>query len=67
MRFQSLLWWIGLAGRPQVPGSVPLVHEFQSLLWWIGLAGDGLACTSPLSKRFQSLLWWIGLAGGGGP
>ena len=64
--FQSLLWWIGLAGARPSPLEFALRLVFQSLLWWIGLAGGsasddlGRGWTRAL---FQSLLWWIGLAG----
>ena len=62
--FQSLLWWIGLAGHHDRAIDTHLHRMFQSLLWWIGLAGCGPAGRAGLRLRvFQSLLWWIGLAG----
>ena len=38
--FQSLLWWIGLAGDVSIAVQAANRQDwFQSLLWWIGLAG----------------------------
>ena len=65
IRFQSLLWWIGLAGvwsicRPSV------LKRFNPCCGGSGSLGarSGRAWKRPLV--FQSLLWWIGLAGTGG-
>ena len=53
-RFQSLLWWIGLAGRSRRRATGECDGGFQSLLWWIGLAGVGpRSPRSPPTRSFN--------------
>ena len=53
--FQSLLWWIGLAGRRE-RGRIVRERRFQSLLWWIGLAGPRDRRRSAVHARGVSIL-----------
>ena len=67
--FQSLLWWIGLAGAESVRcGLMRASGCFNPCCGGSGSLGRGLR--GALQLVFQSLLWWIGLAGtkrGGSP
>ena len=61
--FQSLLWWIGLAGTAQATRRAD--HGLVSILVVVDRARWAHAHLDRLRRGpvFQSLLWWIGLAG----
>ena len=61
--FQSLLWWIGLAGEARPESGRSLWPSFNPCCGGSGSLGTVANAGSGYDSAFQSLLWWIGLAG----